>query len=248
MTPYYQDSAVTLYLGDCREILPLLDPVDLVFADPLYGETSIDWDVPFSEWLPLVRPLLASSGSLWCFGSLKSLLGQSWAGWRVAQEVVWEKHNGSSFLNDRFRRVHELVIQFYPVDVEWAAIYKAPRYTMDATARTIRKKAKPPHWHGATGETLYTSEDGGPRLMRSVLRVRSEHGRAEHPTQKPLGILQPIIEYSTPVGGIVVDPFSGSGSILEAARNLGRRAIGIEIEERYCEIAAKRLRQEVLAL
>ena len=84
--------------------------------------------------------------------------------------------------------------------------------------------------------------------MRSVLAVRSCHGYAVHPTQKPVGILHPLIEFSVPVSGIVLDPFAGSGSTLVAAREAGRRAIGIEVQERYCEIAAKRLAQGVLPL
>lgn len=90
-------------------------------------------------------------------------------------------------------------------------------------------------------------EDGGPRLMRSVLQVRSEHGRAVHPTQKPLGILRPLIQYSCSIDGTMLDPFAGSGSTLLAARELGRRAIGIEAREDYCEAAVKRLAQGVLA-
>jgi site-specific DNA-methyltransferase (adenine-specific) len=67
--------------------------------------------------------------------------------------------------------------------------------------------------------------------------------RALHPTEKPLGILAPLIAYSCPPGGAVLDPFAGSGSTLEAARASGRHAIGIEADERYCEVAARRLSQ-----
>lgn len=84
--------------------------------------------------------------------------------------------------------------------------------------------------------------------MRSVIKIRSEHRRGGHPTQKPIGILTPLIEYSTPPGGLILDPSAGAGSVLRAAKNLDRRAIGIEIDERYCEVAAERMGQLVMSL
>ena len=69
-----------------------------------------------------------------------------------------------------------------------------------------------------------------------------------HPCPRPLNGMKYLVECFCPPSGLVVDPFMGSGTTLVAAKDLGRRAIGIEIEERYCEIAAKRLAQEVLPL
>lgn len=242
MRPYYERGGITIYHGDCREILPSIK-ADCVVTDPPYGETNLSWDRRVEEWVGAI-----DSPQLWCFGSLRFFFAThraiAGAGWSFAQEVVWEKHNGSAFHADRFRRVHEFALHFYRG--EWSALHVEAQTTPDATARTVRKKARPPHWHGATGATTYVSQDGGPRLMRSVIRVRSEHGRAEHPTQKPTGIIEPLIRYSCTAAGLVLDPFMGSGTTLIAARESGRRAIGIEIEERYCEIAAKRLAQEVL--
>jgi site-specific DNA-methyltransferase (adenine-specific) len=119
--------------------------------------------------------------------------------------------------------------------------------TRDAIARTVRRKTNPTHW-SKISEGHFTSEDGGPRLQRSVLRVRSCQGDAEHPTQKPVGIVAPLIEYSSPRRGLVLDPFMGSGTTLRTAKDLGRRAVGIELDERYSEIAARRMSQSVLAL
>ncbi len=162
------------------------------------------------------------------------------AGLRYAQEVVWEKHNGSNFHADRFRRVHELVAQFYRHDAPWAGVHNEVQTTPDATARTLRRKRRPAHT-GNIGAAAYASEDGGPRIMRSVIYERSCHGRAIHETEKPVGLLEILIRTSCPPGGIVGDFFAGSGSVADASRILGRRYVGSEIDEEYAEAARARL-------
>lgn len=246
MRPYYEEDGIAIYHGDCREVLPTLEGGGMaaVVTDPPYGDTSLDWDEPVKDWLDLV-----DVKQVWCFASLRFLLehGADFtdAGWRYGQEVVWEKHNGSGFHADRFKRVHEFAVHWYRGN--WRGLYLKPPTTNDARKRTVRRKTRPSHT-GHIEKSAYASEDGGPRLMRSVLAVRSEHGRALHPTQKPLGILAPLITYSVPPSGAVLDPFMGAGSTLRAAKDSGRKAIGIEKSERYCEIAAERLAQEVFDL
>ncbi|HEV2375859.1 MAG TPA: site-specific DNA-methyltransferase [Streptosporangiaceae bacterium] len=242
MNPYFADEFVTLYLGDCREVLPGLGvAADCVVADAPYGETSLPWDRWPAGWLDVAALV---TRSLWCFGSLRMFLDRcdEFAAWKLSQDVVWEKHNGSGFHADRFKRVHEHVTHWYRGD--WGSLYHEVPTTPDATARTVRRKQQPPHT-GHIEAGSYTSVDGGPRLMRSVVRVRSMHGSAIHPTEKPAGILEPLIAYACPPGGLVADLFAGSGSTLAAARNLGRRAIGVEVDERYAERAALRLAQDV---
>ena len=249
MKPYFSRSGVDIYLDDCLLLLPDLPTAtaSLVLADPPYGETSLDWDVADWRWLGASLHCLCLDGSVWCFGSMRMFLA---AGrdllqtWHLAQDLVWEKQNGSSFHADRFRRVHEHVIQLYPDCLKWEDVYTSTVTTPDATARTVRRKERPPHT-GNIANSTYTSQDGGPRLMRSVIRVANCHGDADHPTQKPLGILRPLIEYSCPPGGLVLDPTCGVGSTLVAAMQMGRRAIGIELREDYCELAAKRLEREL---
>lgn len=246
LAPFYDDGQITLYCASAHYVLPrLAAPVDAIVTDPPYGDTSLQWDrTPDPEWLTFAAAL---TRQLWCFGSFRFWLTESGhfqaAGWKYGQEVVWEKHNGSSFHADRFRRVHEFAVHWYRG--EWNALHRAVPVTHDATARTVRRKHRPPHT-GDIGASAYASVDGGPKLMRSIQRVRSEHGRAVHPTQKPTGILRPLIEFSVPAEGLVLDPFAGSGSTLVAAREIGRRAIGVEAREDYCEAAVKRLGQGVL--
>lgn len=249
MKPFYADEFATLYNADVRELLPCLDIVaDAAIADPPYAETSLQWDRWPDRWVSTIGDSIKPAGSLWCFGSMRMFLDRrdDFTFWRFVQEIVWEKHNGSGFLTDRFRRVHEFAVHYVRVGVKWEEVYKSPQFTMDATKRTVRKKEKPAQWHGKTGSTTFISEDGGPRLMRSVIHCRSEHGRAQNETQKPLGILRPLIEYSCPPGGLLLVPFAGAGSEMVAAKELGRKSIGFELRAEQCEAAATRLRQGVL--
>ena len=85
------------------------------------------------------------------------------------------------------------------------------------------------------------------RARRAGLKFPSERGAFSHPTVKPLTLMTKLLNLGSQAGDLVIDPFCGTGSTLRAAKDLGRKAIGIEIEEKYCEIAAKRLAQKVLA-
>lgn len=237
--PYYRDDHVTLYHGDMREMLPVLGvTADAVITDPPYGETSLAWDRWPDGW---VKALDDVTNALWCFGSMRTLTERwyEFADWHLAQDVVWEKHNGTGFSTDRFRRVHEFIVHLYRGP--WSELHhNVPREpaVFDAKGRTQGRSGATRQHTGDIGVKIY--EDDGTRLTRSVIRVPSVR-RGLHPTEKPREILDPLIRYSVPVGGLAVDPFSGSGSTLLTARSLGRRAIGIEADERYCEAAAKRL-------
>ncbi|GGB12190.1 hypothetical protein GCM10011491_45050 [Brucella endophytica] len=224
---------MTILTGDCREIMPTRGPFDMILADPPYGETSLAWDRRVDGWIALARTALRSTGSLWVFGSLRHFMVTADqfadAGFRLAQEIVWEKQNGSSFHTDRFKRVHELAVQFYPAETPWRDIYNDVQTTPDATARSVRRKQRPPHT-GHIDAGHYVSHDGGLRLMRSVIHVRNCDGRAIHPTEKPSALLEILIRTSCPEGGLVGDWFAGSGAAGEACRLSGRRYLGCEID------------------
>lgn len=240
-TPYWEDpdAGLAIYLGDMREILPALDmQADLIMADPPYSETSLAWDRWPDGWPTLAA---TAASSMWCFGSMRMFLDRrdEFTDWKLSQDVVWEKHNGSGFAKDRFRRVHEIATHWYRGD--WSDIHHdTPRFPtqFDPKDRSVSASAaRVPHT-GTIGTHHY--EDDGLRLARSVHRVPSVRGGL-HPTEKPLPVLDRLIRYACPPGGLVVDPFAGSGSTLDAARQSGRRAIGIEAHEPYAEAAALRL-------
>lgn len=242
ITPYYSDDTVELYHGDMREVLPELGQFDACVADPPYAETSLPWDRWPDGWPNLIG---AHTNSLWCFGSVSMFIAraQEFASWRMSQDVVWEKHNGSGFQNDRFRRVHEHAVHWYRG--RWDGLHhQVPRVpaTYDPKrpkGSALRSEAtQAPH---ARHIGPRNAVDDHTRLTRSVIYAKSMQRRAIHPTEKPSEILAPLIEYAVPVGGLVLDPFAGSGSTLLTARQLGRRAVGVEASEEYCEKAAARL-------
>nr|WP_255555747.1 site-specific DNA-methyltransferase [Pseudoxanthomonas sp. PXM05] len=234
-----------VYVGDCREVLPMLPAgfADCCITDPPYGDTSLDWDVICKGWIPHVARALKPAASIWVFGSMRFLAPlfaeMATHGFRYSQDIVWEKQNGSGFHNDRFRRVHEHAVMFYRG--AWQDVYHEAQFTNDARKRVVRKKAKPAQWHGPTGSTTYVSEDGGPRLARSVMQVRNEHGRAIHPTQKPVELLRPMVRYSCPPGGRVLDCFAGSGSTAIAAAFEGRQYTIIESDPGRAELMRKHI-------
>lgn len=208
MKPYYQDKYCTIYHGDCREILPSLEPVDLVLTDPPYG---MDYQ---SAWR-IVRERhdkIHGDGEfpLWIFDKLKPLNAMFlFCRWDNLYElpkprsfIVWDK--GSHSMGDL---QHEFGRQW-----EGCAFYPGPEHKFEFRPVDVIRAAKVP-----------------PTALR-------------HPTEKPVSVLTPLI---TSHLGLILDPFMGSGTTLRAAKDLGRKAIGIEIEEKYCEIAAKRLAQEV---
>lgn len=242
----YEDDLVTLYCGDGRSyMLGHAPTVEAIVTDPPYEDTALEWDRTVDGWVELAANL---TSDLWCFGSMRFLLAHApifaASGWRYAQEVVWEKHNGSGFAADRFKRVHEFAVQWYRG--EWAALHRDVPVTMDAKARKVTRRKQTPHTGEIGAGSVYEREDGGPRLMRSVIPCHAVRHGGVHPTQKPTGILRPLISYSCPPNGTVLDPFAGSGSTLLAARELGRKAIGVEINPDYCRAAAARLAQTEL--
>lgn len=240
MRPYYEDELCTLYHADARKLAPELGVVDCVIADPPYGVTSFRWDRWQRGW-----PDWFQSDCLWSFGTLRSFT-EHWAefgSWKLAQEIIWEKQNGTGLIADRFKRVHELLVQFY--QGKWQSLHRdTPREPRPSKrGGTIFRKTNPPHL-GASRLSTYTFKPT--RLVRSVLRFQNYQRQKLHPTTKPIGLIELIITYSVPPAGTVLDPFMGGGSTGVAAKRLGRRFIGIEIEKRWCRLAAERLAAEPL--
>ncbi len=204
MKPYYQDEAVTLYCGDCREIVPTLGRFDLLLTDPPYGS-------------------------------------------RYAEDPVWGKGNQSK--NTRKQRSeswdNDTADLSSPLSVcEHAVIWGGNYYALRPSRRWLAwiKRDAPPSLSNM--ELAWTSFDANARFFDWPIAATNKE-RVGHPTQKPLALMTWCITLAGDVQTIL-DPFAGSGTTGRAAKDLGRKAVLIEREERYCEIAANRMLQGVL--
>jgi site-specific DNA-methyltransferase (adenine-specific) len=216
VTIYYQDEQVTLYHGDCLEITDWLG-ADVLVTDPPYG---IAWHQRLGS---------SSKGTRNQVDTSNVIAGDGDPSLRDAVLAQWAQKPAVVFGNWRVQR--------------------------PAAVRSLLIWHKANSWWGTANQAFYTNHEdiyvlgeGWPkstRPLRSVITTEelrsaapAKHG---HPTPKPVRLMEILIDRCPP--GVIADPFAGSGSTLIAARNLGRKAIGVEIEERYCEIIARRLDQ-----
>jgi DNA modification methylase len=209
--PYYEHAGITIYHGDCREILPQLKYGDLVLTDPYglrenayrvasrgklarttdYG--NFDWDKkPADEWCISVTLAAAPQTIIWGGNYFGLPPARGW--------LVWDKINGDNCFAD--------------CELAWT--------NLPMSVRLFRHM-----WNGMLRES-----EPEPRV---------------HPAQKPVALMKWCLRF-VPEAKVIIDPFMGSGTTLRAAKDEKVQAIGIDLEERYCEIAAKRMGQEVLAL
>ena len=223
--PYWQDGLVTLYHGDCREIMPELAPrsVDLVMTDPPFsvpvkyqdteGIHPRSWgdllvmEPFFREVFASIRRVVRDGGQTYicCDGDTYPIFYKAtYSLWPQSHMLVWYKPTGRR--GRGWMHSHELVL------------------------------------HLRTGETQYA--DGFRQDVIGIMPVRTLN--RQHPAEKPGDLWTFLSEGMPKPQYAVLDPFAGGGGALEWARMRGHKAIGIEIEEQYCEKAALRLSQQDL--
>lgn len=245
----YDNSGIELWCGDYRDYLQKYSPrFDCVVTDPPYGITALSWDRWVKGWFD---DMVSVSSSLWCFGTFRMFVDH-WeeitaAGWKMSQDCIWSKGRNTDLVSDRFGRSHETILHFYIG--KWQDIYhEVPRYS-GQLKEVVINEGQADHQADHVGKFLKTKGVrmiGQPRKL-SVFEGRKCEDQAStgNLTSKPVGILSDLIDYSCPEGGCVLDPFCGSGSTLLAARNLGRRAVGIELREEQIPFVIRRLEQSV---
>lgn len=228
--------------GDSRQVLPHHGPFDMIIADPPYGDTQLKWDRIVAGWEAAALTCLKPSGSMWVFGSMRYFMTTGVPkGWRLAQDIVWQKPAGSGAASDRFKRVHEHAVHLYRADAPWGGVYNDVQrvaYTGPDRHTRRRRAEKGPATHGVYGAAVY--DDPGTRIVRSIIPAPQVRGGL-HPTEKPVSLLELLIATSCPPGGLVRDFFAGSGSAGEACQALGRRYVGAEIDPVMAEKARARL-------
>jgi DNA modification methylase len=210
MKPYYETELGKLYHGDCLEIMPELEPVDLVLTDPPYGVGKAEWDSSFptkSIWSIIYNKLKVGGNFLLIPGEkflpqkinlISSVFDYQWV-------IPWYKPNAMQFGKTGYSK-HSLVWWFSN-----GKPTNKPRRMIDVIVAPLGKKE---------------DKDIG------------------HPSPKPLSVIEQLLLGFNFEKDIVNDPFLGSGTTAVACERLNRRWIGIEIEEKYCEIAAKRIENE----
>lgn len=266
MTPYYEDEAVQIYHGDCRDILPQLEAVDHVITDPPYArDVYVRLSMPNTKTgsgtpgrmaaqftgehrkaksMPSITKLAAGD-----IGSIDEILDfvayeiarivQRWA---IVFSDAETTHRWKASLTARHFNVEGEIIyegMRYVRTGAWVKPDAMPQMSGDRPSVgfepcTICHAQGPMRWNGGGGQALWT------------YYTAKGAARPEHPCPKPEGLMRELVAQFTDAGETVLDPFAGSGTTLFAAKRLGRKAIGIEINEQYAEVAAKRLRQGAL--
>ncbi len=226
MKPYYEYRGITIYHGDCMEIMPQVGKANLVVTDPPYNFTTASagsgklnpWSdlcnpaYWFSAWHKIaMEKLFSAQGAMWHFCNWRTIPTITKAvfdnGFQIESLLVWDKDWIGPGGQRGLRPSYELV----------ALICHDKFRIKDRSLYDIQKFP----WSTA---------------------------KPHHPAEKPVELMKWLIEKSTIENETILDPFMGSGSTLRAAKDLHRKAIGIEAQERYCEIAVNRLKQESLLL
>lgn len=233
MRPYYADDTVTLYHGDCIEVMESLPDasVSTVLTDPPYSSggrrensrslrKSMTRSVEDDEWIR--GDAMSTNGFIY----LLRLCGIQW------RRVLIPGGHALAFIDWRMAAHLASALETADLRQHPILVWDKQRLGMGAVFRNQHEFIV----HMSAGNPIAPQRRDTPNVLRFP-SVRD----GDHPTEKPGPLLETLLSVVTPPGGVVLDPFAGSGSSLYAARAQGHKAIGVEADERYCEVIAKRL-------
>ena len=229
--------------GDCLELMKEIPDgsVDMILCDLPYGTTKNKWDciIPFQALWENYERIIKQNGAivLFCDGMFTAnLIKSNTKNWRY--NLVWDKQRGCDFLNANVKplKSHEDIAVFYK---------KKPTYNKQYWYSKPYKKTKNGSLSDNYGKRkeAWTESEDGKRNPISILSYPRD-GSREHPTQKPVAMLEYLIKTYTNEGEVILDNCMGSGSTCVACKNTNRHYIGFELDEKYFEIAKKRIESE----
>jgi len=244
MTPYFETKLGKLYHGDCLEIMPELEPVDLVLTDPPYGTTSCKWDsiIPLELMWEQLKRIIKKNGAIVLFGKepFSSTL-------RIGNiknykyDLYWDKKIPSGICHAKTMPMSQ--IEIISIFIDGKSFYNPQ---MIKRSKPIKSGGNKKSASGATmgfkGEYNKTYDF---KFPITILRFDKIRRGALHSTQKPVDLMQYLIKNYSNEEQTVLDFTIGSGTTAVACEQINRKWIGIEIEEECCEIAAKRIEENL---
>lgn len=246
-------SKIDLHRGDCLEVMDKLIEqgikVDAIITDPPYGTSACKWDsvIPFDEMWKRINNLIKKNGVISLFGSepFSSYLRMSNIS-DYKYDWVWQKDRGSNFMNYKYApsKNYELISIFSKGAMSYVRNGENIKYNPQMTTGKPYEQKQ-----GRGGDAVVragsrtgkeiTTVNNGERYPNAIQRFSSDKGL--HPTQKPIALMEYLIKTYTNENETVLDFTMGSGTTGVACKNLNRNFIGIELEEKYCEIARNRI-------
>jgi len=241
---YYKDEYIRLFQGDCLEVMDKLIEkgikFDAVITDPPYGTTACKWDaiIPFNEMWERLNKLITNNGAIILNASQPFTSALIMSNPKMFKYCwVWNKKKGGSPLLSKIQpiRVTEDIVIFGKNKITYNPIM-IPRDKPKSRGKNTGKISETTN-NAFIEDKIYTEY-----YPKNILEISNANQRDKfHPTQKPVDLLEYLINTYTNENELILDFTCGSGTTLLASRNLKRKCIGIELEEKYCEIAKNRL-------
>jgi|TARA_R110000772_G_scaffold196790_1_gene307577 site-specific DNA-methyltransferase (adenine-specific) len=237
---------IDLRKGDCLELMKTIETgsIDAIITDPPYGTTACKWDsvIDFKLMWEQLNRIIKPNGAIVLFGSqpfTSALIMSNPKGFKY--EWIWQKTKGSNFqtLKHQPWKMHENILVFNA-----KGVYNPQKYTVSEDKIDKRKNVNNPltNKDGVYGKLNRTrKKDDGTRYPNSIQTIKNPNNSSLHPTQKPIALMEYLIKTYTNENETVLDFTMGSGSTGVAAKNLNRNFIGIEMDDKYFDIATERI-------